>query len=393
MKPSILRNLLFSYLAFGLAVALVFPFYANLFVNWKEGMLPWFVLGCIVAGIVIGLANYWLLSRILISRLRKIADVTNAISHKDLSQSCSIQSADTLGEIIASVNAMTGNLRSLLGEAASLGHEVGRGAAGVSVFINALTGDIVTQVERAEEISHAIDDLAGSVIEVSANSDSVAQLARQNYGTAQAGGEVVARAVSGMTTLSQTVARASSSLAELTADSDRIGGIIAVIRDIADQTNLLALNAAIEAARAGEQGRGFAVVADEVRKLAEKTAGATGEIGVMIKGIQERTADAVNGMQAGTDQMRDSVENVQDAGQAFSRIVSGAKEVASALEAIATANASQTETVKMIGRYLDDIAQIATEADARLRQGRAAVQGMAQSAQQLDIAVGSFRLA
>lgn len=248
-------------------------------------------------------------------------------------------------------------------------------------------------MERTKEISRAIDDLAGSVMEVSANSDSVAQLARQNYGTAQAGGEVVTRAVSGMTTLSQTVARAASSLAELTADSDRIGGIIAVIRDIADQTNLLALNAAIEAARAGEQGRGFAVVADEVRKLAEKTAVATGEIGVMIKGIQERTADAVNGMQAGTDQMRDSVENVQDAGQAFSRIVSGAKEVASALEAIATANASQTETVKMIGRYLDDIAQIATEADTRLRQGRAAVQGMAQSAQQLDIAVGSFRLA
>jgi len=392
LKPSVLRNLLFSYLAFGLTVALIFPFYANLFVTWKEGMLPWFVLGCVVAGIVIGLANYWLLSRILISRLRKIADVTNAVSSKDLSHTCSIQSADTLGEIITSVNGMTGNLRNLIGETAVLGHEVEQGASGVGDFMAALTGDIVAQVERTQEISRAIDGLSGSVKEVAANSDSVAQLARQNYETANAGGEVVALTVSGMNTLSQTVARASSSLTELTADSDRIGGIIAVIRDIADQTNLLALNAAIEAARAGEQGRGFAVVADEVRKLAEKTADATGEIGKMIKGIQARTADAAHDMQAGTDQMQESVDNIQGAGQALARIVSGAKEVASALDAIATANASQTEAVQIVGRHLADIARIAAAADDRIHQGEAAVRGMAQSAQQLSVAVGSFRL-
>ena len=392
MKPSILRNLLFSYLAFGLTVALIFPFYANLFVTWKQGMLPWFVLGCIVAGIVIGLANYWLLSRILISRLRKIADVTNAISNKDLSHVCTIQSADTLGEIITSVNGMTGNLRNLIGETAVLGHEVGQGAAGVGDFMAALTRDIVAQVERTQEINRAIDGLAASVKEVAASSDSVAQLARQNYETANEGGEVVARAVSGMGTLSQTVARAASSLTELMADSDRIGGIIAVIRDIADQTNLLALNAAIEAARAGEQGRGFAVVADEVRKLAEKTADATGETGKMIKGIQARTAEAVRDMQAGTDQMQGSVENVQGAGQALSRIVSGAKEVAAALDAIATANANQTEAVQTIGRHLDDIARIAADADGSIHQGEAAVRSMAQSAQKLNAAVGSFRL-
>jgi len=107
MKPSILRNLLFSFLGFGVAVAAVFPFYADFFVEWKPGMLVWFVFGCLVAGVVIGIVNYWLLNVILLNKLRRISEVATSISNKDLSFSCSMESADTIGEIIDSFNGMS----------------------------------------------------------------------------------------------------------------------------------------------------------------------------------------------------------------------------------------------------------------------------------------------
>ena len=97
--PSILRNLLLSFLGFGLGVALIFPFYANIFVEWKPGMLPWFVAGCVVAGLSIGFVNYWLLKRILLTKLKRIAEVANMIAQKDLTHGCAMQSADLIGEI------------------------------------------------------------------------------------------------------------------------------------------------------------------------------------------------------------------------------------------------------------------------------------------------------
>ena len=120
MKPSILRNLLFSYLGFGVVVAIIFPFYADFFVEWKPGMLVWFVVGCLVAGLIIGIANYWLFNIILLQKLRRISEVANSISNKDLSFSCSMESADTIGEIIISFNGMSQNLRDLIGQTSSL---------------------------------------------------------------------------------------------------------------------------------------------------------------------------------------------------------------------------------------------------------------------------------
>ena len=110
MKKSILRTLFLSFLGFGVMVAAIFPFYANFFVIWKPGMLPWFVVGCLIAGLGIGVVNYVLLNTILLKRLRRISEVANAISNKDLTHKCSMQSDDTIGEIIVSLNNMAKNL-------------------------------------------------------------------------------------------------------------------------------------------------------------------------------------------------------------------------------------------------------------------------------------------
>jgi methyl-accepting chemotaxis protein len=164
--PSILRNLLLSYLGFGLAVALIFPFYANIFVDWKPGMLPWFVAGCLVAGLSIGVVNYWLLNIILLKRLRRIAEVTNQISNKDLTHGCEMQSADTIGEIIDSFNAMTLNLRGLIGETRRLSDGVSHDASAFHVFLGGVAGQLHEQSQQADGIRDAVSAMASTVDDI-----------------------------------------------------------------------------------------------------------------------------------------------------------------------------------------------------------------------------------
>lgn len=135
MKSSLLRKLLISFLAFGLGVALIFPFYANFFVEWKPGMLPWFVVGCVIAGLIIGVVNYWLLNIILLSKLRRISEIANAISNKDISHTCSLESADTIGEIVDSFNLMAVNLRELIGQTIILSDKVHDGSSRIVDFM------------------------------------------------------------------------------------------------------------------------------------------------------------------------------------------------------------------------------------------------------------------
>ncbi len=393
MKTSILRTLLFSFLGFGLGVALIFPFYADLFVNWKPGMLPWFVAGCIVAGLMIGVANYWLLNAILLKKLRRISEVANAISNKDLSFSCQMQSADTIGEIITSFNSMAQNLRELIGQTASLSGSVRQDSAAIHHLMAGITDNLHEQTRRAEKINGEIDHLAETVSHISVRSDHAAEQASEAAAQARQGGEVVSRAVAGMDGISRSVGEAADAIGELGHHSDQIGAIVAVINEIAGQTNLLALNAAIEAARAGEAGRGFAVVADEVRKLAEKTGSATAEISQMIQTIQQQTARAVECIGAGTEEVRQGVENAREAGQALARIVEGSDQVTALIREIAEATRSQSEGVRNIRANTAEIGTLIDGTLATTREGTTKSEHLADLAGQLDGAVTTFKLA
>ena len=392
MKKSILRTLLLSFLGFGILVAAVFPFYANFFVIWKPGMLPWFVVGCLIAGLGIGVVNYVLLNTILLQRLRRISEVANAISNKDLTQKCTMQSADTIGEIIVSFNNMATNLRELIGQTVTLSGNVRHDSARINDFMTGINGNLNEQTDRAEEISNAIDRLANTVERISNNSAEAAGKAREATDHARQGGDVVQKTMHGIDKISRAVNEAANAVEELGRNSVQIGAIVAVINEIAGQTNLLALNAAIEAARAGEQGRGFAVVADEVRKLAEKTSGATAEIGGMIQEIQQKTGEAVRTMHAGTADVKEGVENAREAGNSLRKIVESAERLTAMVQEIASAAQMQNKDTQMIRQHIGEIGTLIESTLGNTREGTVKAEHLTALAASLDNTVTAFKL-
>ena len=392
MQPSILRNVLFSFLGTGVLMACIFPFYAHFFVDWKPGMLLWFVIGCVIAGLVIGFVNYLVINLVLISKLRRISHVAGAIAHRDLSFSCSIQSADTIGEIIQSFNDMAETLRELLSRTSDLSGQV-RGECNT---IHAQADRIHQRVERmnasAGEIGSAVSHLDHAIGDISDRTRKASDQAREAGLIAQEGVNVAKESLVGMERIHTTVNEATAFVEKLGRSSQDVGAIVAVIKEIADQTNLLALNAAIEAARAGEQGRGFAVVADEVRKLAEKTTQATGEIGQMIQNIQSETRQATEAIGHGMTEASAGVGHARKAGEALSRIAGSVADVAGQVAEIATATSSQRQAVEQVRSSIHAIEALNGETLEDAEKGLSLAANLSTSTHSLDEAVKSFRL-
>lgn len=392
MKSSLLRNLLFSFLAFGLGVALIFPFYANLFVEWKPGMLPWFVLGCVIAGLIIGIVNYWLLNVILLKKLRNISEVAIAISNKDISLSCTLQSADTIGEIVDSFNKMAANLRLLIGQTISLSNKVHDGSARIVDFMHDTISNLDQQHSKSDEIELAVSNLATTISEIADHARDAANGARVAAQIAREGGTVVQQSVNGMRQIESSVNLAAASIQELNRHSENIGKTVILIKEISDQTNLLALNAAIEAARAGEQGRGFSVVADEVRKLAERAVNATNEISAMVVSIRQQTADVISHMNNSSNEVKRGVDNANLAGQSLEKIVESVAQVTTMVESVASTTARQNESVTRVENNIAEIAKLIDTNTEIIAKGETASKELDALSGDLNATVKVFKL-
>ena len=248
------------------------------------------------------------------------------------------------------------------------------------------------QSEAASAMAAAIEEMTVSIDQVAHNAREAHSLSLQSGETSQRGTQVIHAASDEMNHIAQAVSHSSRIIEELGQHSEQITSIVKTIREIADQTNLLALNAAIEAARAGEQGRGFAVVADEVRKLAERTSHSTSEIAGMISKIQNGTRNAIGSMETGVAQVGHGVKLAGQAGESISGIQEGANRVVNVVSGISEAIREQSSASGEIARNVERIARMSEESAGAVAETATAARHLQELSSRLSVAVSRFKV-
>jgi len=355
MKPSILRTLFIAYMGFGLTMGLLFPLYAQFFVEWKPGMQLWFNIGCIIAGLTIGIANYWVCKQVLLRRLQRISEVAQAISNNDISHQCTLVSHDLIGEIINSFNQMSANLRDMIGRIGGSTHALDEDTQQLAGIAEQGREKAAQQQVQSRQAVQAIDEISDSIHQVSEMAVEVADSSGQVDQFAKESTLIATEAIGSISALISDMNKAGDVISQLDEKSASIGMVMDVIRNIAEQTNLLALNAAIEAARAGEQGRGFAVVADEVRTLATRTQESTEEIEKIIGQLQTGSRSAVNVMDNARSRAIQTEEHFERAAELLAEIAGAISSVTLISDNLSTVTSSQNTLIGTIKDHMEQI--------------------------------------
>ena len=352
--------------------------------------------GGLMAGMVvlIMIVTYVLLRNIVLKPLAKMSEISRDIAkgEGDLTKRVPAEGNDEIAHMGGYFNEFIEKLQHMIKKVAHVTDKVASASVELSATAEEISKGTDTLTSRASQTAAAVEEMNATVGQVAQNSGKAASLAQDTVKTAQDGGTVVSSTISGMQQLSEAVSNSATIISDLGKSSDQIGEIVRTIEDIADQTNLLALNAAIEAARAGEQGRGFAVVADEVRKLAERTTKATKEIGDMIRQIQHDTRGAVDSMQQGTQKVTAGVDLVNKTGEALSQIVRMVSESADMIRQIAVASEQQSVATQQIASDIENVAKVTKESSSGAHESAKASQDLSQLAVELQGIVGGFKI-
>ncbi len=279
--------------------------------------------------------------------------------------------------IINSINKLHSSLSKLIANVQDAVDATASASAQISSSAEEMASGAQLQSTQASEVAAAVEEMTKTIFETTKSTSVASETAKKSGKMAKEGVGVVTQTITGMNRIADVVSKSADTVFALGQSSDKIGEIVQVIDDIADQTNLLALNAAIEAARAGEQGRGFAVVADEVRKLAERTTKATKEIASMIKQIQKDTDSAVESIREGKDEVEAGKKLATEAGKALEEIASGTQKVTDIIVQVAATGEEQSATSEQISKSIDGISNVTRETAGGIEQ-------MARSAEDLN---------
>ncbi|MHA6534226.1 methyl-accepting chemotaxis protein [Paenibacillus sp. BAC0078] len=331
------------------------------------------VVGAVLISILIGYYIARSISRPLLQMLGLASEVANG----NLTQKSQISSKDEVGQLAAALNRMVDNLKELINGIVMNSQSVAASSQQISASTQEIASTSTSQSSAAASITELFKELSIAINSVAESAEEAAELSNDTVKTAREGGYVVEASLQGMQAVNQ-------KMSQLEEDSHKIGDIIEVIDDIAEQTNLLALNAAIEAARAGEQGRGFAVVADEVRKLAERSSDATKEITKIIKAMQENTKQSVRAV-------GESVEQSSMTSQAFEQIISMVNNSALKVNEIAAACEEESAQAAEVMSSVESISASSEESAAASEETAATCQALAQLSEELANSAAAFK--
>ncbi|MGU5815675.1 methyl-accepting chemotaxis protein [Aeromonas hydrophila] len=310
----------------------------------------------------------------------------------DLTQRLKVEGRDELAQVATGFNNFVAKIHGSIEQVASNSRQLAATANEVATKAQLTQHNCTAQRDRTVQVATAIHEMGATVSEIAGNASLAADVAKQANEQADAGALVVAQARHGIVGLSGEIEQVAGVIESLASQTDSIGSILDTIRSISEQTNLLALNAAIEAARAGEQGRGFAVVADEVRNLASRSAASTAEIQGMINRLQEQSARAVSAMAQGRNQSLEVVTQADEANGALGQITAHITQISDMNIQVATATEEQSSVVGEINRNVEDINQLTMETADIAHQLTESSRSLQHLSGELDKLVGNFRL-